>query len=167
MSKFFDDSTDDEKYEACEDSSVLHNSFDYKSKEVVKNGDKLIDHSNDHLYHLDDFKEDENLDEEFLENIHNKNNISDDGENVNIDDLSHEASYSEENNNNYINDEAEEDLHSSHTLGSESIKDEAEEDLHSSQTVRSESDGDEDDSFIDDESLGYYSTDDEDNDDDF
>ena len=67
---------------------------------------------------------------------------------VNIDDLPWNSDYFA-NYKNYIDDEAQEDLNNSET-----------------KTVESLSDADDKDSFIDDESLGYDTTDDEDTDDD-
>ena len=76
--------------------------------------------------------------------IDNKNNTSDDAVWVNINEPPHEPFQVLAKNNKYINDEAEETLQGTDV-----------------------SDKDDNDSFIDDESLGYYTTDDEDNDDDF
>ena len=150
--KIIDDSSDDDKVEPKDDSPVFDNSVGFKAKENGQTDDKVIEHSTDHVYHLDDFTDDEHLldqqdslitkqknyaliDEPSDEDIHANNNTTNDGLSVN---------------NNYIQDEAEEDLQGS--------------DIES---LRSVSDGDDKDSFIDDDSLGYYSTDDPDNDDDF
>ena len=143
--KIIDESTDEEKKDAEDDSVVFDNSFDSKSIKAVQEDDKLIDHSNDHVYHMDDFSDDYHLldqqhtfmskdkkfaliDEESDADIDNNKNTTDDG----VWD------------NKYIDDAAEETLQGTDM-----------------------SDKDDKDSFIDDESLGYYTTDDEDNDDDF
>ena len=143
MFQIIDDSTDEEKYEAKDDSVEF--SVDCKAKEVGQEDEKLIDHSNDHVYHLDDFTDDEHIldqqptfmsqdkkfgliDEDSDGGMHHKKNVSGDGVFVN---------------NNALHDEPKESLQGTHV-----------------------SDEDEEDSFIDDESLGYYSTDDEHNDDD-
>ncbi|PWA71914.1 ATP-dependent DNA helicase PIF1 [Artemisia annua] len=148
--KIIDSSTDDDQDEA------KYDSVDLKAKEVGPVDDKLIDHSNDHVYHLDDISDDEHfldeqnslvskdkkcalIDEESDEHIHNKTNTTNDGLWVNINDLPREASHDLDIDNNYIHDEAEEDLQGS--------------DIYS---VSSISDGDDKDSFIDDESPGEY-----------
>ena len=160
-----DESSDDEKNKAKQDSQDFYNLDGFKAKEVGQNDEKVNKKSNGYMHHLDDFSEDEKLhdkqhtslskdskyalfDEETDEDLHNNNNTSDEGVWVNINDLPWDPN---DWNNQYkfIDDQAEEDLVSS--------------DVH---VVPSSSEGDDKDSFIDDESLGYDTTDSQDTDDD-
>lgn len=165
--KVIDESSGDDKDKAKEELQNFNNLVGLKGKEVGQNDENVSKKSNSYVPHLDDFSDDEKLldkqltslskdnkyqlfDEETDEDIDQNNNTNDGGEWVNINDLPWDPSdwYIH---NNYIDDEAKEDL----------VTSDHEED------VRSSSEVDDKDSFIDDESLGYDTSDSQDTDDDF
>ena len=164
--KVIDESTDDEKDKDKKNSEEIVNFVDLTTNELGGNDDPENHQSDDYLPHLDDISQDDIfgvkqghliskgkkhalIDEESDEDPHNNNDSSYDGVWVNIDDLPWNSDYFA-NYKNYIDDEAQEELKNPET-----------------KTVGSLSDADDKDSFIDDESLGYDTTDDEETDDDF
>ena len=160
--KVIDVSSDDEKDKANEDCQVLDSLAALKEKEECKNDEKKGKEAN----HLDDSNDFEPLldkyhnsletnskyaliDEKTDEDDNNNKSTSDDGVWVNINELP--WGYDDVLDlNKYIDDEAKEDL--------------VNYDINNGQSQSEEYDKD---SFIDDESLGYDTTDPDDTDDDF
>ena len=153
---------DEENVQDNDDPQSFDNVFSPKSKGLSQMDDEFINHPKPkNLHHLDDFTDEETQiheqqslvskyhnfqlkDEETDEDTNNKNNNSDDGVWVNINDLPH-PSHVWDGHKHYIEDDAEEELNN-----------------RDNDSVRSLSNGHDTDSFIDDESLGYDTTDDED-----
>ena len=160
------DSSDDDKVNNQEDLDQVNNYDDAKIKEKGQHVDKVNKQYNPYVNHFDDFSDDEHevdkkhsslskksiyklIDEDTDEEF-NEQKKNDEGHVwVNINDLPWSSNYYV-NPKNFIDDEAAEDGKNF--------------DIHSNCSV---SDEDEKDSFIDDESLGFYSTTDEDTDDGF